>query len=198
MGVIESTYKYDDQLGSQWDLKIHSLTGEETKLKFKVQTTNLPLPSLVVERKKSGETVYKSYNEVDDFSVTLRESPDFSTYKFFQSWQDLFYDRSKRVFKNFTNLASYQKSLYNVEVTFYKGTLIAFPDSTAIIPSEVYSLLNAKFDISSKTEFTIPTYSFYATNCKPINIDTVSLDYTGQPLLFTVHFKAEQINIKQI
>jgi len=181
MGTIESAYKYEDQLSSQWDLKIHSLDGKADKIKFKVQSTSIPFSSFDVERKKSGELAFKGYKEIDNFSVTLRESSDFSTFKFFQDWQDKFYNRDTRTFNTFYSKADYYKSLYNIEITFYVGMVIAIG-----IPY---------IDVDTMR----PSYSFFGSNCKPIAIENLSLDYSGSgPLVFSVSFACEKTKLYSV
>jgi len=163
MSVIDSVYRYEDQLASNWDLQIDSPEGAVlSKIKYKVISTSIPFQKFQVERKKSGETIFKGVEEADTFTITLRESPDFTSFLFFQTWMDLFYDRIKRVFRVFPSEALYWLSLYNVQITFYRDNFI-------------------------------PSGVCLATFCKPVGIETLSLDYSGNPLVFTVTLQPERI-----
>ena len=174
MGVVESVYKYEDQLANQWDFKIYSL-GTDNGLRFKVQDVTNPFLKFNVERKFSGETVIKTVEEVEPITITFRESPNAAVYDFFKTWMDKFYDQENRVFKVFHDLGSYHNALYDVELTFYKSAPLAI------------SIPYVDVDLAS------PGFSFLGTNCKPIGLETISLDYQGNPVLFSVSLLPEKI-----
>jgi hypothetical protein len=176
MGLIDSLFKYDDQLASEWDLQIVSgNTSVSLQIPYKVVSTSLPFQNFKIERKPSGETVIKGIEEPEAFSITLRESPDFSIYKFFQGWMDRFYNRKTRTFNTFASIAEYNSYLYTVQLTFYHGA--AF--TTGI------SYFSKNTDITS--------IGYNCLNCKPIGLEALSLDYNGAPLQFVVNLLPEKI-----
>ena len=174
MGVLDSAYKYEDQLANQWDLNLLK-SGTFDKLKFKVIDVSFPFPKFEIARKYSGETHFKAVEEVTELTVTLRESPDFSTYTFFKDWCDSFYDSNNRVYKVFNSKSDYYSQLYDFEIAFYRSAPVAIP-----VP---YVDVNLSY----------PSFSLYAYYCKPVGVETLSLDYDGKPLSFSVTMQPEYI-----
>lgn len=174
MGVLDSAYKYEDQLANQWDLNLLK-SGTFDKIKFKVTDVSFPFTKFDVARKYSGETHFKSVEEVPELTITLRESPDFSTYTFFKNWRNSFYDPDERVYKVFNSKSDYYSQLYDFEIAFYKSAPIAIP-----LPYVDINLAKQSF-------------SLYAYYCKPVGLDILTLDYDGKPLTFSITMQPEYI-----
>ena len=174
---LDSVYNQEDQISSLWDLKINTLDGSFDKLKFKVQDVSFPFPQINVKRKFSGETAFEDFTEVDAVTLTLRESPDFSSYTFFKKWMDIFYDEEKRVFNTFTDYKTYKQYLYGMTITFYEGSLL-----TTSLP-----LLEDKF--------AKPSFIASCIACKPIGISALSLSYDGGPLIYSLSIQPETVKL---
>lgn len=172
---LNSVYKYEDQLSILWDIKIIAPGAE--KLSFKVESCSIPQYKLDVERKFSGETVYKKITHPEAISITFRESSDQSTYAFFRDWMSKFYDFKRHIFYSFTTLEEYNASLYRVNIFYYKP---GWPIGIGIPFVE--------------NDFSVPTKQFSCLRCKPIGIDDISLDYSdGNALKYTVTLLPEEI-----
>lgn len=192
MGHLDEAFKYEDQLGPLWDVQIlgnSTAPDNITKIKFKVQDASIPFHKLVAERKFSGHTFWKGIEDLDSLQITLRESPDFSTFKFFNSWQNKVYDYKKRVFnvqKNETDV------LYDICITFYNGTqadtVEEWKNADSIIRSD-------RGHLNFTRTLNKPTYKFMFYNCKILGLDTLSLNYDGNPLLYTVNLLPETYDL---
>ena len=172
---LNSVYKFEDQLSILWDIKI--LAGNAEKLQFKVEDCSLPFYKFDVERKFSQETVFKKVENLDEVSITFRESNDHSTFDFFYNWMSKFYSFEDRVFRSFSSIEEYNKYLFSIDLYLYKP---GYPIGMGIPFRE--------------NDYSKATKAFHLTRCKPIGIDTVSFDYsTGSALKYSVSFLPEEI-----
>lgn len=69
-------------------------------MKFKVKTTNLPLPGLITENTKIGRKIYKERQYEGDFAVTMYEDILFTTYAYFDDWMKRVYNFDTQVWIN--------------------------------------------------------------------------------------------------
>jgi hypothetical protein len=182
MGFLESIYKIEPQLASQWELSF----DDSTDIVYKVQDVTLPSYQLTVETKHTGQKVYKALEEPGNITMTIREDVDFGTYNFFYTWFTSVYDLTKRVFKK---QQSIKTNLKSAKLIFLRNNPTALnTPRTGNIPDNL------------SPGFTIDTTSveFDLIDCKIVGIDSLSLDYSGNPLLFSVTIIPEEIKFKKI
>lgn len=175
MGYLDAAYRNEDQLGVLWDFEVKSPNPFVEKLKYKIIDASIPFFKFTTERKFSGETVIKEIEEPAEFSITIRESSDISTYTFFEKWMDLFYDSDARVFRKFASRQNYESCKYDCDLVMYKPPILAV------------GLPYVDVDFSK------PNAVFHAYKCLPVGIDPVSFNYSGEPIQYTVTLLAEKI-----
>jgi len=193
MGYLDDAFKYEDQLQSCWDFSIVDKTSF-SHLKFKVQDTNIPMYKFTVERKITGELLYKALEDLDSLTITFRESSDFSTFDYFNNWYNFIYDFKQRCFKTMSN--DITDSLRNFKVTLYQRYNAEDWNeyTTPMDYSSSVNNINAKQAFKTKPDEK-ELHSFNLHNCRIIGLDTVSLDYnSGAPLTYTVNILPETID----
>ena len=174
-------YETDNQLSTLWDLEV--LNSDKTPLlKTRIVESTIPFTQLNTERKFSGKVFFKDVTYPDEFSITLRESSNFTVYKFFKEVLDKFYDFEQNTFKTFSSKSEYEQNLLNLKFSFYKGKSIAFGIGTGIEGVEI------------KKDTMEESYSFFAINCLPLSISDINLSYeSGDALQVTINMTAEKI-----
>ena len=174
-------YETDNQLSTFWDVEI--LNSENIpKLKTRVISSTIPFLQINIERRLSGILSFKDVTFPEEFSITLRESSNFTVYKFFKEWISKFYNEEENTFKTFESKTAYLQNLLNLKFTFYRGNNIALGVGTGIEGVEF------------KKDTMEESFSFYAKNCKPIGFNNIDLQYdSGSALEITINMIAEQV-----
>lgn len=189
MGFLESVYNIEPQLANQWELTFTDFAAYD--MIFKVQEVNLPSYKFEVETKHTGQKVYKRLEEPGEISMTLRVDDGFKTYKFFYDWFTSVYDLTNRVFKKHFSDIAIEKT---AKLTFYR----MFP--TALTVPLIGSI--PFVDRIPKSSFLqntgIPSAEFELKNCKIIGLDSIQLDYTGNPLLISLIMNPEEVSFKSL
>ena len=199
MGVIDQVFQTDYQLANQWDLFIDD---DPSNMEFRVTSVTLPDYGFEMETLMSGEKIYKKLEDVEEVSITLRETPFFETYKFFADWRSQIFDFETRTFKTHTDYTH----IKNITLVFYQMFPISLSPSmaaslgSAFAPGSAMTLATAAnlgTNIAASAGFNIPigrrSMSFTLTNCKIEKIEGISLDYDGKPLEFVISVKPEVI-----
>lgn len=194
MGYLDSAYRQEVQLANQWHFAIDDFNAD--KLVFRVQDVSIPFYKLELETKPTGEKMIKKFVDIEEVTLTIRESNDFSTFKYFQKWSDQFYDRQKRVFKKpvigqtggleglFTTALNTMTR--NCTLTFFKSNPLA-----ASIPYA--STISATVGINLDSLFEKPAQRIQLINCKIVGIENLSLDYEGNALVYSITLNPEEI-----
>ena len=119
---LTSVAKLAFQHSSLWELLIE---GAED-MKFRISSVSLPFIAFETQTRKTGSKHYIEYKPEEDFSITFRETSDFSTYDYFKDWQDQIFDYRTRVwktgskgFRNFTLAFSRDYTLGVVSSIFF-------------------------------------------------------------------------------
>lgn len=184
MGYLESCYRYENQFANQWDLFI----DDNPNIRFRIQDSNIPFYQLVTETLKTGKKIYKELKEVEEVTFTVRESPSFNIFDYFNDWFSKFYDLENRVFKK--QLTEYVNHK-DITLKFYKtpfldlkvpglSTVQGTLDALTGKQDEFVTLLDSAFVINLK-------------NCKIIGLDTLSMSYEAGPLLYNITVIPEEI-----
>lgn len=188
--LLDEAFNCEDQLGPMWDFNI--IPGADSpknieKMKFKVQDVTLPTYKLVAERKLSGEVMWKGIEDLTELTITIRESPDFSTFRFFRDWMDKFYDYDNRVFKT-----KESTDLYDIQIKFYMSGKVE--DTSEYNYASYYLLDKNAVVINPVIDDFTQRFIFY--NCRILGIDTISLSYTGEPLTYSITILPESYTIQ--
>jgi len=191
MGYIEDVFKYEDQNGAFWEGKIipkKPLNNDSKKLTFKTQEITLPFFKLKTERQMSGLIPWLGVEDLNELSITLRESDDFSTIKFFEELKSKIYDYEKRCFKVQKNE---EDCLVDIEVLFFKGGNIK--DSVEWRNANLW-IRNQTWSV--QTIIDKPSIKITYKNCKLLGLDPLSLDYSGtNPITYVVNLMPESYKI---
>lgn len=173
-------YETDNQISILWDIEVLN-SNNASLLKTRVVSSTIPFLKINSERRLSGLISFKDISFPDEFSITLRESSNFSVYKFFKEWMSKFYNEEENTFKTFSSKSEYEQNLLNLKFTFYRGKSIAFGIGTAIEGVQI------------EKDTMEESFSFYAKNCKPVGFNDIDLQYdSGSALEITINMIAEQ------
>jgi len=184
MGFLESAYKIEPQLANQWELSFNDVNGRD--IVYKVQDVSLPSYQLTIDTKHTGQKVYKALEEPGNITMTIREDINFGTYNFFYTWFTSVYDLTNRVFKKHL---STNETIKSAKLVFLRTnpTALNIP-YTGSMP----------FNLIPGFAIDTPSVEFELVDCKIAGVDAVSLDYSGNPLLFSVTLVPEEIRFKKL
>jgi hypothetical protein len=114
MGIpseIEVLQSIDFQMPHLWDFIIFddplnvvnpSNLGrilDTASLKFKVFSTNVPMPKLDTTQSISGHNFYSKFEHPKNLELGLYEDSSFNTFNYFNDWANKVYDSNKNVFR---------------------------------------------------------------------------------------------------
>ena len=172
MGYIETAYSQADQLSWMWDCNL-MLPFNSRQINFRVESIDIPSFQFELERKLSQETYIKSVKQPDEVSITFRESVTFHVYDALQKWLGEFYDDDKKTLKAFYSAQAYDVLRGNIELTYYRPSLISLLPPT-------------------------PVMKFKLLNCLPVGITPISASYSdGDALKITFSLLPEKVEFKK-
>lgn len=192
MGYIEDVFQYEDQLGALWEVSIipkKSSNNDPKILTFKTQEITIPFFRFKVERQLSGLIPWMGVEDLNELSITLRESVDFSTIKFFEELKSKIYDYEKRHFIVQENENDY---LVDVEASFFKPGNIENSNEWKY----AYNWIRDE-TWKSQTIYNEPSIKIIYKNCKFVGFDNLNLSYaSGEPIVYSVTLMPETYEIK--
>lgn len=192
MGYIEDVFQYEDQLGALWEVRIipkKSSNVDSKILTFKTQEMTIPFFRFKVERQLSGLIPWMGVEDLNELSITLRESVDFSTIKFFEELKSKIYDYKERRFLVQKNENDY---LVDIEASFFKpGSIeqsIEWRNADLWVKNQTWQ---------TQTIYDEPSIKIIYKNCKLIGFDNLNLSYTGgEAIVYSVTLMPETYEIK--
>lgn len=138
---------------------------------FVVKNINLPFIKFETETQKTGNKVYKAYQDFDSFQLEIYETTSFATKKFFSKWQDLIFDKDLRQFKK--------------DIPF--RTCFLTLDRFQNIPS------NSQLSQGLISE-AVPSVLYKMEGVRLLGLEPLTLDYsTGEPLTWSANLTCDNI-----
>jgi len=91
----------DNQLVNMWEF----IFTDNPYINFQVKSVNIPFDKFTVESKKDGSKFYTGRDFVSEISLEIYEMADLTTYGYFRLWEELIYNKEKKVFRSTTKFS---------------------------------------------------------------------------------------------
>jgi hypothetical protein len=86
------------QLNNLWEFSVRKNDENNWPLITYVTDASLPFLNLTVETRNTGEKSYNGFTPIESFSLTFKETTQFSTYNYFNDWLKEVFDEANGTF----------------------------------------------------------------------------------------------------
>jgi hypothetical protein len=166
---LEEVQKLNFQLQNLWTFDIYSFfsypppalnpqgqsvfapSDFNNSMRFRIQSINLPRFKLETERQMNGDIYYSGFTFEDTVSMTIFETADMASHKYFYDWMNVIFDRTTmrfRVIDEFKKNSAFRKGvlkLYNYEANTW--SIISSTLFNSTIKNMVEPTLRTKLSI---------------------------------------------------